>query len=93
MRHRGVLSRWAAAAIAVTALIDPAIAAELPSKEQPVLLSADEVSYDQDLGVVTARGHVELSQGDRILLEGEIIFFSKTCDTHRGCLPGACQQE
>ena len=55
MKHRGALRRWAAAAIAAMALIDTAIAADLPSKEQPVLLSADEVSYDRDLGVVTAR--------------------------------------
>jgi LPS-assembly protein len=32
----------------------------------PVLLIADEVTYDRDLGVVTARGHVEISRGDRV---------------------------
>ncbi len=74
MKHRGAMLRWAAAAIAVVALVDAAMAAELPSKEQPVLLSADEVSYDQDLGVVTARGHVELSQGDRILLADTVSY-------------------
>ena len=74
MKHRGALRRWAAAAIAAMALIDTAIAADLPSKEQPVLLSADEVSYDRDLGVVTARGHVELSQGNRILLADTVSY-------------------
>jgi hypothetical protein len=54
VKHRGALRRWAAAAIAAMALIETAIAADLPSKEQPILLSADEVSYDRDLGVVTA---------------------------------------
>jgi LPS-assembly protein len=33
----------------------------------PVLLIADEVTYDRDLGVVTARGHVEISRGDRVV--------------------------
>jgi LPS-assembly protein len=33
----------------------------------PVLLIADEVTYDRDLGVVTARGHVEITRGDRIV--------------------------
>src|SRR4051812_10914028 len=73
-KHRGALRRGAAAAIAAMALIDTAIAADLPSKEQPVLLSADEVSYDRDLGVVTARGHVELSQGNRILLADTVSY-------------------
>jgi LPS-assembly protein len=35
--------------------------------EIPVLLLADEVTYDRDLGVVTARGNVEISRGDRVL--------------------------
>ncbi|MBI3710950.1 MAG: LPS-assembly protein LptD [Proteobacteria bacterium] len=33
----------------------------------PVLLTADEVNYDRELGVVTALGHVEIAQGDRVL--------------------------
>ncbi len=38
-----------------------------PTDEIPVLLLADEVTYDRDLGVVTARGNVEISRGDRVL--------------------------
>lgn len=37
------------------------------TQEQPVLLTADEVSYDRDLHIVTARGHVEITSGDRIV--------------------------
>jgi LPS-assembly protein len=37
------------------------------TEQQPVLLTADEVSYDRDLHIVTARGHVEITSGDRIL--------------------------
>ena len=45
---------------------------------QPVLLSADSVDYDQDLGIVTARGKVELSQGGRLLLADTVSFSEKT---------------
>ena len=72
--HRGALRSAALAVAAVLSLIGSVAAAELPSEDQPVLLSADEVSYDRDLGVVTARGHVELSQGDRILLADTLTY-------------------
>jgi LPS-assembly protein len=38
-----------------------------PTDEIPVLLLADEVTYDRELGIVTARGNVEISRGDRVL--------------------------
>ena len=38
-----------------------------PAGEIPVLLLADEVTYDRELGIVTARGNVEISRGDRVL--------------------------
>ncbi len=47
-------------------------------KGQPVLLSADSLDYDEDLGIVTARGHVELSQGSRLLLADTVSFSEKT---------------
>jgi LPS-assembly protein len=72
--HRGAVRSAAFAVAAVLFLIGPAPAAELPSEDQPVLLSADEVSYDRELGVVIARGHVELSQGDRILLADTLTY-------------------
>ena len=34
----------------------------------PTLLTADEVVYDEGLGIVTARGNVEISQEDRVLI-------------------------
>ena len=34
---------------------------------QPVLMEADELDFDEDLGIATARGNVEIVQGDRIL--------------------------
>lgn len=47
-------------------------------KGQPVLLSAEHLDYDEDLGIVTARGHVELSQGSRLLLADTVSFSEKT---------------
>jgi LPS-assembly protein len=76
--HRRLWPGWALAAAALLLLASPAGAAEAPSEDQPVLLSADEVSYDRDLGVVTARGHVELSQGERILLADTLTYNERT---------------
>ncbi len=42
--------------------------------DTPALLSADEVTYDESLGVATARGNVEISQGDRVLKADAISY-------------------
>jgi LPS-assembly protein len=44
----------------------------------PVLLLADEVTYDRDLGVVTARGNVEISRGDRVLHADTVSYNENT---------------
>src|SRR5262245_9740584 len=36
-------------------------------RQTPVLLTANEITYDQDLDIVTASGAVEISQNDRVL--------------------------
>jgi LPS-assembly protein len=59
-----------AAGIAMTLSLEVGrAAAQQPSRptELPAVLKADEVTYDQDLDIVTASGHVEISQGDRVL--------------------------
>ena len=76
--NRGVVRVGAFAVAALLMLAASAFAAEPPSEDEPVLLSADEVSYDRDLGVVTARGHVELSQGERILLADTLTYNERT---------------
>jgi LPS-assembly protein len=38
-----------------------------PASKNPVLITADRMNYDRDLGVVVASGHVEVSQDDRVL--------------------------
>jgi LPS-assembly protein len=40
----------------------------------PVLLSADRLTHDEDLGVVTATGNVEVAQGDRVLLADTLTY-------------------
>ena len=44
----------------------------------PVLLQADEVTYDSELGVVTAQGDVEISQGERVLRADVVTYNERT---------------
>ena len=43
----------------------------------PVTLSADEMGADQDNGIVIARGHVEVMQGESILNADQITYYQK----------------
>lgn len=45
---------------------------------KPVLVTADELQYDQDLGLTVAKGHVELSQDDQILLADTVTYNQRT---------------
>ncbi|MBP2290596.1 LPS-assembly protein LptD [Azospirillum rugosum] len=47
-------------------------------QDPPVLLNADTVTFDQDLGLVTASGNVELSQGARSVRADTITYNQKT---------------
>lgn len=58
--------------LATLALAGGALAETPPPSSEPVLLTADEIVYDPDTGVVTARGEVELSRGKRRLLAREV---------------------
>ncbi|MCZ8121913.1 MAG: LPS assembly protein LptD [Magnetospirillum sp.] len=46
--------------------------------ELPVMLTADELVADEDLGIVTTQGNVEVSQGDRILRANTLTFNRRT---------------
>ncbi|HEY1503129.1 MAG TPA: LPS assembly protein LptD [Stellaceae bacterium] len=46
--------------------------------DKPVLVTADELQYQQDLGLVVAKGHVELSQDDQILLADTVTYNQRT---------------
>ncbi len=48
------------------------------SSAEPVLLKADQVSYDRTRNLVMAQGHVELDQGKRILLADSIVYDQST---------------
>jgi LPS-assembly protein len=45
---------------------------------EQVLITADEVSYDQELGTIIARGSVEIVQGKRVLIADSISYNQKT---------------
>ena len=47
---------------------------------QPVLFSADEVNYDDQYGLVIARGNVELTQGSRTVL-ADMVSYNERTDT------------
>jgi LPS-assembly protein len=71
-------------------LATPAVVQAQVTKDQPVLISADRVAYDRDKSVVTASGHVEVSQTtitikngqavqeDRVLLADNVTYNEKT---------------
>jgi len=59
------------------------VASSLPVASQdlggaPILFSADEITNDQELGIVTARGNVEILQGERVLLADSVSLNRKT---------------
>ena len=51
----------------IVSLSGPAAFGQQVNSEQPVLMTADDLSFDEDLGTATARGNVEIIQGERIL--------------------------
>ena len=51
---------------------------EIGSQDTPVLITADELSRDDELGVVIARGNVEITQGDRILMADSVSYNEKS---------------
>ncbi len=49
-----------------------------PVSNAPVLFNANEVQYDQDLGLIVAKGAVELDQGTQILLADAVTYNQRT---------------
>ncbi len=69
------------AAAFASAIMVGAVEAEIPSTPDiPVLLRADTMKYDRELGIVAASGNVEVSQEDRILL-ADTVSFNQRKDT------------
>lgn len=62
-------------ALAPALLVDDGAAApSLPDDEQPVDLAADTLIHDEESQIITARGHVELVQGARLLRADEVSY-------------------
>ncbi|MDE2228875.1 MAG: LPS-assembly protein LptD [Alphaproteobacteria bacterium] len=65
--------------VAVLAATVPAVAQRSAhSPSQPILFQADQVEYDQDLGLTVARGHVELDEANQILLADTVTYNQRT---------------
>ena len=78
---RGGICLALAAGLAVLALAGEVRAAgneARPTASQPLLFTADEVQYDQDLGLTVAKGNVEISEGDQILLADTVTYNQRT---------------
>jgi LPS-assembly protein len=48
------------------------------NRDAPILFQADEVQYDDQLGLTVAKGNVEISQGDEVLLADTVSFNQRT---------------
>lgn len=51
---------------------------DAPAGSEPALISADRMFHDQDLGIVTARGNVEISRGGRTVLADTVTYNTRS---------------
>jgi LPS-assembly protein len=51
---------------------------EQPDADEPVVISADDLVFDEALGMVVASGNVEISQGQRILRADRVTYNQRT---------------
>jgi LPS-assembly protein len=54
------------------------VGARQSDRNAPVLFQADEVEYDEQLGLTVAKGHVEISQGGEVLLADTVSYNQRT---------------
>ncbi len=73
LRAAGAATALTAVAWAAGASLDAAYAADVAAPQQ-ILLKADEIIYDSNARMVTARGHVEISDQDRTLLADQVSY-------------------
>ncbi len=43
-------------------------------RDVPILMTADELQFDDELGIAIAKGNVEISQGERVLLADMVTY-------------------
>ncbi|MDP6786143.1 MAG: LPS assembly protein LptD [Rhodospirillales bacterium] len=66
---------WAIISGILCLMATTTLAQEAPVQAgQPILLTADEMSYDSERRTVTARGNVEVSHDDRVLIADEMVY-------------------
>jgi len=78
-RLRTAIGSTLAVLAALLAMVAIAVAADLPADDDPILFTADELTYDRELGITRATGHVEASRGDHILL-ADTVTYNQTQD-------------
>ena len=47
------------------------------AEDAPTLVTADRMAYDQNAGIVTASGHVEVAQADQVLHADQVVYDQK----------------
>ncbi|NKB48558.1 MAG: LPS assembly protein LptD [Alphaproteobacteria bacterium] len=68
----------AAVAMAAPGLtLSPAQSQEF-QRDIPILMTADELQFDDELGIATAKGNVEISQSERVLLADMVTYNQRT---------------
>jgi len=84
-RRRHARSAVAIVAALVAALFDIAparaqlsVSTHQVDRNAPALFQADEVEYDEQLGLTVAKGHVEISQGGEVLLADTVSYNQHT---------------
>ena len=68
-----LLRSFVLAAVFVSALPIVAHSQEF-ERDVPILMTADELQFDDQLGIATAKGNVEISQGSRVLLADTVTY-------------------
>src|SRR5690348_779247 len=63
---------------AAPALAQLAVGGYRQDRNAPVVFQADEVEYDEQLGLTVAKGHVEISQGGEVLLADTVSYNQRT---------------
>ncbi len=74
MRRQAAALGFALAAAVACPAVAPAQDFTQVDSDQPVLFTADQLEYDDTLGVITARGNVELSQDNRTVLADMLVY-------------------
>ncbi len=74
MGGRNILIAAAVAASLILGIAGRSEAQNQNQTQQPILFTADRLTYDRDLGIVTASGHVEASREDNILLADTVSY-------------------